>query len=58
MIRGILLFLILFCAFFFGIKGFIALTGKEKLELTKTLVYSILCTIVSVIFITALVVLF
>lgn len=58
MIRGILLFLILFCVFFFGIKGFIALTGKEKLELTKTLVYSILCTVVSVIAIVTMVVLF
>lgn len=58
MIRGLLLFLILFAVFFFGIKGFIALTGKEKLELTKTLVYSILCSIVSVLVIVAMVVLF
>ncbi len=58
MIRAIALFLLLFVGFFLGIKGFIALTGKEKLELTKTLMYSILCSIVAMLFIVALVVLF
>ena len=58
MIRGILLFLILFGVFFFGIKGFVALTGKEKLELTKTLVYSIICSIVAIMVIAMMVILF
>lgn len=58
MIRALALFLILFAIFFFGIKGFIALTGKEKLELTKTLVYSIVCTVVAMLVIVAIVVLF
>ena len=58
MIRALLLFLVLFAIFFLGIKGFITLTGKEKLELTKILVYSILCSIVAMLFIVALVVLF
>ena len=58
MIKAIALFLLLFGGFFLGIKGFITLTGKEKLELTKTLVYSILCSIVAMLFIVALVVLF
>ncbi len=58
MIRVLLLFLVLFGIFFFGIKGFIALTGKEKLELTKTLVYSIICSIVAIMVIVAMVVLF
>jgi hypothetical protein len=58
MIRAIALFLLLFVTFFLGIKGFITLTGKEKLELTKTLVYSILCSIVAMLIIVAMVVLF
>ena len=58
MIRALALFLILFAIFFFGIKGFVALTGKEKLELTKTLMYSILCSIVAMLIIVAMVVLF
>ncbi len=58
MIKAIALFLLLFVGFFLGIKGFITLTGKEKLELTKILVYSILCSIVAMLFIVALVVLF
>ncbi len=58
MIRAVALFLILFAIFFFGIKGFVALTGKEKLELTKTLMYSILCSIVAMLIIVAMVVLF
>ncbi len=58
MIRVLLLFLVLFGIFFFGIKGFVALTGKEKLELTKTLVYSIICSIVAIMVIVSMVVLF
>jgi hypothetical protein len=58
MIRVLFLFLALFAIFFLGIKGFIALTGKEKLELTKTLVYSIVCSIVAMLIIVAMVVLF
>jgi hypothetical protein len=58
MIRAIALFLLLFVGFFLGIKGFITLTGQEKLELTKTLMYSILCSIVAVSVIVTMVVLF
>lgn len=58
MIRALFLFVVLFAIFFFGIKGFIALTGQEKLELTKTLMYSILCSIVAMLIIVAMVVLF
>jgi hypothetical protein len=58
MIRALALFLLLFVGFFLGIKGFITLTGQEKLELTKTLMYSILCSIVAVSVIVTMVVLF
>ena len=58
MIRVLLLFLVLFAISFFGIKGFIAMAGKEKLELTKTLLYSILCSVVAMLAIVAIVALF
>jgi hypothetical protein len=58
MIRALILFLALFVVFFLGIKGFIAMTGKEKLELTKTLLYSILCSVVAMLAIVAIVALF
>jgi hypothetical protein len=58
MIRALFLFLALFGIFFLGIKGFIAMTGQEKLELTKTLLYSIVCSVVAMLVIVTIVVLF
>jgi hypothetical protein len=58
MIRALFLFLVLFGIFFLGIKGFIAMAGKEKLELTKTLLYSIVCSVAAMLVIVAIVVLF
>lgn len=58
MIRGLFFFLILFAIFFVGIKGFFKLTGKQKLELTETVIYSILCSVVAMFVIAAMVVLF
>lgn len=58
MIRGLLFFLILFSIFFVGIKGFFKLPGKRKLELTETVFYSIICSIVSLLVIGTIVILF
>ena len=58
MIRGLFLFLILFVIFFVGIKGFFKLSGKQKLELTETIFYSILCSVVAVLAIATMVMLF
>ena len=58
MIRGLFFFLILFVIFFIGIKGFFKLSGKEKLQLTETVIYSILCSVVAMFVIAATVVLF
>ena len=49
MIRIILAFLVVFGAYYIGIPAFRALTGKEKWELTKLVMYSILCTVLTII---------
>lgn len=43
MIKIILGFLLVFFAFYVGIDAFRRLTGKEKLDLTKSVFYSIIC---------------
>lgn len=58
MFNAILTFVILFLLFFFGIKGFRSLQKKEKWKLTKVLGYSIVCALVSVIFIVGFVLIF
>lgn len=47
MIRFLLLFLIVFGLFFFGIKALRATTGKEKWHIVKLLTYSLVCAILT-----------
>ena len=58
MIRVYLAFLILTAAFWFGISAFRKTTGREKWQLTKIAVYSILCSALAVIVLTSIVILF
>jgi hypothetical protein len=58
MIRLILAFIIVFLIFFFGIKVFTQLSGKEKWVLTKLLAYSLICAIITTVFLISIVVLF
>lgn len=58
MIRIILAFIVVFLITFFGIKGFIQLTGKDKWVLTKLLAYSLVCAILTTVFLVSIVVLF
>jgi hypothetical protein len=48
MIRLWLLFAVLFAGFYFGIPAFRNLKGKEKWDLTKTLVFSLVCSLLAV----------
>jgi uncharacterized membrane protein YidH (DUF202 family) len=47
MVKLYLAFIFLFGVFFFGITAVRKLSGKEQLELTKTLVYSIVCSVLA-----------
>jgi hypothetical protein len=47
MFKLYLAFIFLFGVFFFGITAVRKLSGKEQLELTKTLVYSIVCSVLA-----------
>lgn len=58
MIRMILIFAILFGGFYVGIPAFRNLTGKEKWDLTKTAVYSIICSLLAVLVMILIVILF
>jgi hypothetical protein len=58
MIRIILAFVIVFLITFFGIKLFTQLSGKEKWILTKLLAYSLICAIITTVFLISIVVLF
>jgi cytochrome c oxidase assembly factor CtaG len=58
MIRLWLVFAILFAGFYFVIPAFRKMTGKEKWDLTKTLLFSLLCSLLAVGVMTAIVVLF
>jgi hypothetical protein len=48
MIRLWLVFAILFAAFYFIIPAFRKMKGKEKWDLTKTLLFSMLCSLLAV----------
>ena len=48
MIRLWLVFAVLFAGFYFGIPAFRNLKGKEKWDLTKTLVFSLVCSLLAV----------
>jgi len=48
MIRLWLVFAILFATFYFIIPAFREMKGKEKWDLTKTLLFSLLCSLLAV----------
>jgi len=48
MIRMLFIFALLFAGFFVGIKALRELNGKEAWELTKTIGYSILCSLLTI----------
>ena len=58
MIRAVLGFVLLTAIFFFGIQALRQLSGKEQLQLLKLISYSILCSVMSAVVLTAIVVLF
>ena len=58
MIRMLLVFVILFVAFWFGISGLRGLKGLEAWQLTKLAGYSILCASLSLAVLILIVILF
>jgi hypothetical protein len=58
MIRIIFAFVVVFLIFFFGLKLFTQLSGKEKWVLTKLFAYSLICAIITTVFLVSIVVLF
>lgn len=56
--RAILTFLVLFAVFYFGINGWRHMTGKDQWQLVKTVIYSILCTALTIAVLITFVVLF
>jgi hypothetical protein len=56
--KMILAFLAIFAAVFFGIQGFIAASGREKLQLAKVLGYSLVCSTLAILIATTIVILF
>ena len=58
MFKIILAFLFVFFLFYFGIKGVRSMTGQDQLALTKLLMYSIMCALMSTVLLITIVVLF
>lgn len=58
MIKLWLFFGLLFAAFYIGIPAFRQLSGKEKWNLTKTILYSMMCSLLALGSMILLVVLF
>jgi hypothetical protein len=58
MIRIILAFVILAVLIGFGITAFRQMNGKERWDLTKTVAFSLVCSILSISILVTLVVLF
>ncbi len=58
MIRLWLVFAILFAGFYFGIPALRQLNGKEKWDLTKTFLFSMMCSLLAVTAMVIIVVLF
>ena len=56
--KMILGFLVLFGLVFVAIQGFASASGREKMQLTKAVSYSILCATIAVGIATAIVILF
>jgi hypothetical protein len=58
MIKAFFAFFFIFAIFFCGISYVWHLSGKEKLDYFKLAMYSILCAILTLVFLVAIVVLF
>jgi hypothetical protein len=58
MSKMIFAFLAIFGMVFLAIQGFIATSGREKLQLAKVLGYSLLCSTVATLIAVAVVILF
>ena len=58
MFKIILAFVVIFGLFFFGIKTVREMTEKELWSVTKLLTYSLICAILTLVFLITLVVLF
>jgi len=58
MIRIVLAFFVVFGLFFFGIRAVRNITGQEKWDIALLFAYSTICAILTVVSLTALVVLF
>ena len=54
----IIAFLAIFSMVFLGIQGFIAASGKEKLQIAKVLGYSFVCATLAILVAVAIVILF
>jgi hypothetical protein len=58
MIRIVLAFVVVFGLFFFGIRAVRDMTGQERWDFAQLFTYSTICAILTVVSLTALVVLF
>jgi hypothetical protein len=58
MIKMLLIFGLLFAGFFMGIQAVRTLNGKEAWVLTKTVGYSILCSLLTIVVLASIVVVF
>jgi divalent metal cation (Fe/Co/Zn/Cd) transporter len=58
MIKIILGFMLVFAGFFVGIQAWRSLTGLEKWQLTKLVIYSIICAVLTTVALTVFVLLF
>jgi putative effector of murein hydrolase LrgA (UPF0299 family) len=58
MIKMLLAFLIVFFILYFGIPQYRELTGKNKWDLAKLILFSLLCTVISIGLLVLFVVLF
>jgi hypothetical protein len=58
MIKIVLGFMLVFAGFFVGIQAWRSLTGLEKWQLTKLIVYSIMCAVLTTVALTMFYILF
>lgn len=58
MIRLWLVFAVLFAVFYFGVPAFRKMKGNEKWDLTKTLLFSLSCSLLAVAAMVIIVILF
>jgi hypothetical protein len=58
MIKIVLAFLFVFFVFYFGIQGIRSMNGRAQLALTKLLVYSIMCALMTIVSLIVIVILF